>query len=281
MKTQEILSIASLSLLVLCLLCGLAKMAMKKDSHKKNCDKACVLAVFAAVVLLAISQLIGETDGYSDGVTVKGNAGTDCVYPVSATENKCVSIPETQKCKNSKECSIFGKGWYCDNAEGRKAAKLKLGNAPYTNSCAYATEEVDGGQRGYPYSYSTMPKRVGKDKVSTIQAKDSIGPEMIRPGESNWNEPRPLTGGGWHVFNASGQEINPRVGSYPGQFADPRWSAETPRCMLNPMTDRMDVRDKCWIAVPSKGKYPTGDLSLSNVNYFQCEHGKIFSNKGK
>lgn len=64
MKTQEILSIVALSLLGLCLLCGLAKMAMRGDSAKKNCDKACSMAVFAAVVLLAISQLIGETDGY-------------------------------------------------------------------------------------------------------------------------------------------------------------------------------------------------------------------------
>jgi len=64
MNTQEILSIVALSLLGLCLLCGLAKMAMRGDSAKKNCDKACSMAVFAAVVLLAISQLIGETDGY-------------------------------------------------------------------------------------------------------------------------------------------------------------------------------------------------------------------------
>ena len=66
MKTQEILSIVALSLLGSCLLCGLAKMAMKGDSAKKNCDKACSMAVFAAVVLLAISQLIGKTDGYEE-----------------------------------------------------------------------------------------------------------------------------------------------------------------------------------------------------------------------
>ena len=65
MKTQEILSIVALSLLGLCLLCGLAKMAMKKDSAKKNCDKACSMAVFAAVVLIGVSQLIGETEKYT------------------------------------------------------------------------------------------------------------------------------------------------------------------------------------------------------------------------
>ena len=64
MNTQEILSIVALSLLGLCLLCGLAKMAMRGDSAKKNCDKACSMAVFATVVLLAISQLIGETEAF-------------------------------------------------------------------------------------------------------------------------------------------------------------------------------------------------------------------------
>ena len=65
MKTQEILSIVALSLLGLCFLCGLAKMAMKKDSDKKNCDKACSMAIFAAVVLVGVSQLLTETEKYT------------------------------------------------------------------------------------------------------------------------------------------------------------------------------------------------------------------------
>jgi hypothetical protein len=64
MNTQEILSIVALSLLGLCFLCGLAKMAMKKDSDKKNCDKACSMAIFAAVVLVGVSQLLTETEKY-------------------------------------------------------------------------------------------------------------------------------------------------------------------------------------------------------------------------
>ena len=64
MKTQEILSIVALSLLGLCFLCGLAKMAMKKDSDKKNCDKACSMAIFAAVALVGVSQLLTETEKY-------------------------------------------------------------------------------------------------------------------------------------------------------------------------------------------------------------------------
>ena len=65
MKTQEILSIVALAVLGLCLLCGLAKMAMKGDKAKKSCDKACSMAIFAAVVLVGVSQLLTETEKYS------------------------------------------------------------------------------------------------------------------------------------------------------------------------------------------------------------------------
>jgi hypothetical protein len=65
MKTQEILSIVALGLLGVCLLCGLAKMAMKGDKAKQSCDKACSMAIFAAVVLVGVSQLLTETEKYS------------------------------------------------------------------------------------------------------------------------------------------------------------------------------------------------------------------------
>ena len=76
MSTQEILSIVALSLLGLCFLCGLAKMAMKKDSDKKNCDKACSMAIFAAVVLVGVSQLLTETEKYTC------NRGCECEHGV-------------------------------------------------------------------------------------------------------------------------------------------------------------------------------------------------------
>ena len=60
MKTQEILSIIALSLLGLCFLSGLVKMAMKKESHKKPYEQGCAASVFIAVVLLGISQLLTE-----------------------------------------------------------------------------------------------------------------------------------------------------------------------------------------------------------------------------
>ena len=97
MKTQEILSIITLSLLGLCFLCGLAKMAMKKDSDKKNCDKACSMAIFAAVALVGVSQLLTETEKYTcpapAGWDTCGGAGggsttmTQCMDPDGVLTN--------------------------------------------------------------------------------------------------------------------------------------------------------------------------------------------------
>jgi len=65
MKTREILSIVALAALGLCLLCGLAKMAMKNPKAKQSCDHASSLLVFVAVVLVGVSQLI-EEEGYKE-----------------------------------------------------------------------------------------------------------------------------------------------------------------------------------------------------------------------
>jgi len=61
MKTQEILTIIAISALGLCLLCGLAKMAMKNPKKRSDCDKACGALFFVAVALMAVGQLLGET----------------------------------------------------------------------------------------------------------------------------------------------------------------------------------------------------------------------------
>jgi hypothetical protein len=105
MSTQEILSIIALSLLGLCFLCGLAKMAMKKDSDKKNCDKACSMAIFAAVALVGVSQLLTETDKYDpklSQVSVKGDGcyceNTDRESCSEGDSCSCVSAGAAQQC---------------------------------------------------------------------------------------------------------------------------------------------------------------------------------------
>ena len=72
MKTQEILSIVALGLLGVCLLCGLAKMAMKRDKAKQSCDHVCSLSLFVAVVLLGVSQLVKETEKYGQTSKLTG-----------------------------------------------------------------------------------------------------------------------------------------------------------------------------------------------------------------
>ena len=109
MKTQEILSIVALSLLGLCLLCGLAKMAMKKDSAKKNCDKACSMAVFAAVVLLAISQLIGETDGYAVASEVLTGGGCQIMPKDECDDTAPCCHTRDGACVKQAGCCVVGK----------------------------------------------------------------------------------------------------------------------------------------------------------------------------
>jgi len=68
MQTREILSIVALAALGLCLLCGLAKMAMKNPKAKQACNKACSLLVFVGLTLIGVSQLLGETKNTSPQV---------------------------------------------------------------------------------------------------------------------------------------------------------------------------------------------------------------------
>jgi len=82
MKTKEILSIVALAALGLCLLSSLAKSSMKSgDKSKKHCDKACGAFAVLAVILLAVSQLLGEEEKYGAAIpaTLCTEAQTDSV----------------------------------------------------------------------------------------------------------------------------------------------------------------------------------------------------------
>ena len=138
MKTQEILSIVALSLLGLCLLCGLAKMAMRGDSAKKNCDKACSMAVFAAVVLLAISQLIGETDGYCEIMPLDNGHCHTIPDGACGPSNTKPSGETNWPCPNADKCGTIAN--YCgEDSEcppaGTGAPARRATAAWWTNKC--------------------------------------------------------------------------------------------------------------------------------------------------
>ncbi len=78
MKTREILSIVALSSLGLCLLCGLAKLAMKNPKKRGDCDKACGLLLFVGLVLIGVSQLLEETTKSSAPGTNRPGLGQLC-----------------------------------------------------------------------------------------------------------------------------------------------------------------------------------------------------------
>lgn len=98
MKTQETLTIIAITALGLCLLCGLAKMAVKNDKAKKGCDQACSLLVFIAVILVSISQLLTE-DFWP----------TDC-----CTSDGCDKTCFLGKCATTEDCDSQCYGTVCD-----------------------------------------------------------------------------------------------------------------------------------------------------------------------
>jgi hypothetical protein len=111
MNNKEILTIIALSSLGLCLLLGLAKMAMKSDKAKKGCDNACSLLVFVAVVLVAVSQLLADMDPY---MTVPPNYYYDTDKSnYTTSESEC-----EKKCPRSCACIQTGVGWLCESAHG-------------------------------------------------------------------------------------------------------------------------------------------------------------------
>jgi len=113
MNTKEILSIVALAVLGLCLLCSLAKSAMKKgDKGKKHCDKACGAFVFLAIALLAVSQLLGEENEKYCPNNPDGTEGGTC----QSLGAHCGMKPgDVDRCRVDGDCNM---GCDCFNASG-------------------------------------------------------------------------------------------------------------------------------------------------------------------
>ena len=139
MNTKEILTIIALAALGLCLLCSLAKMAMKKgDKGKKHCDKVCGAFVFLAIVLLAVSQLMGEgTEKYESGPS-SSSSSSPCRCTGNLTGQYC--------CNGDADCP----GSYCMNGPG-KTLLIDDKGVPVANSFS-----CHGGE--------CSPPSVGPDK---------------------------------------------------------------------------------------------------------------------
>ncbi len=134
MNTREILSIVALAALGLCLLCGLAKMAMKGPKAKQSCDHACSLLVFVAVVLVGVSQLLKENkDGYKtdpppplyQSMELRGTSFDE------ETEETVVLL---QAVKNKKVCGI---GINAFNKDGSKTDSPKLYQSMKLNGTSF------------------------------------------------------------------------------------------------------------------------------------------------
>ena len=135
MNTKEILTIIALSVLGLCLICSVAKMVMKNDKAKKGCDHACSLLVFVAVILLAISQLLGENYSYE----APPPTPADCTCP----PNSDGTVPQ---CSGPANCELCGVGggfyFYPPNAN---ANKLDYGGFDFQDSHEYKCSKNKNG----------------------------------------------------------------------------------------------------------------------------------------
>lgn len=151
MKTQEILTIIALSALGLCLLCGLAKMAMKNPKKRSDCDKACGALFFVAVALMAVGQLLGEThttSGFEMGA--EGKKPENCVMKAKsvADEYKKGQMAKLAKAKNDmmkKAKEIHDKELASCEAGGHsKHHHSKHHHSKHHHSNEIACEDYDG-----------------------------------------------------------------------------------------------------------------------------------------
>ena len=110
MNTQETLTIMAIVALGLCLLLGLAKMAMKSQKAKQTGDYACNLLVFVAVILLGVSQLLGNKDGFTapnPHVNTNPNWGIELAKTVNRPELSCIN--GTGEGAGTDTCDSLGK----------------------------------------------------------------------------------------------------------------------------------------------------------------------------
>ena len=131
-NTSKTLSIISLVALGLCLILGVVKAVDKKKS--KGCDKACAILFFVAVVLIAVSSLLDQVDGFKPSEQwVIGVGNLPMTFPKEAAgsgkesfgarKKKCHTTycnncpdgrctnPAGESCRTSSDCQTFqGKG---------------------------------------------------------------------------------------------------------------------------------------------------------------------------
>ena len=158
MKTKEILSIFALVAIVLCLICGVAKTAMKSPKQKQSCDTACSILIFVAVVLVGISQLLDET------VTGGGKVPRKIASLAGVLGSKCLD----GKCIDGKSvCKVDG-----GDMGGIPICMPKPGT--YNGSCLHNV-----GSEGYPTcdkGLSCGSKTLGGPKVCLISAHPNPSP---------------------------------------------------------------------------------------------------------
>ena len=107
MQTKEYLSIFSLGFLGICFISGLYKAFAKSAKDKNNCDIACSISVYIAVVLIGVSQLLEE----EKDTFVGSSTGTiDDGDPCKSDDKKGDASCKSGVCDN---CNPYGHKFCC------------------------------------------------------------------------------------------------------------------------------------------------------------------------
>ena len=155
MTSRETLSIITLSLLGLCLLCGLAKIITKNLGVKKNSDEICMMPVFVDVVLLGVIQLVNK-EKYKP---VKGSPPGE-QQSVEKSFEDATENPSVADCKDTCPVSEQLEDAMCWAVPG---SELGLGEACET-AFFYAEEACEG-----------LCDKLACEKDSDCGKKDSLG----------------------------------------------------------------------------------------------------------
>ena len=167
MKNKEILSIAALAALGLCLLLGLSRMAMKKDSNKEMVDRFSSLFVFIAIVLLSVSQLLNEKQHY-----------------VQETEEPTSWKADSYNYdKDTKVCSVT---YLCDNAKSWAPDETPQGDGCCSNAGSCCAAASLGFQYPCSSNNSTPARAKAEEKNNSEDCTAADGVWYTKcPGDSS------------------------------------------------------------------------------------------------
>ena len=140
MQPKEYLSIFSLGFLGICFISGLYKAFAKSAKDKNNCDIACGISVYIALVLIGVSQFLEEKESPNTGSWHCKNVNPN--YPPTCSwENVQGGYATKNECKAACTRNKPTISWACDNTNPNVPSRcMMVGEEPNEGAKRFATE---------------------------------------------------------------------------------------------------------------------------------------------